>query len=158
MLSRLPSNRDILWVLHVYLSLYELRHRLLLRLVNACAANPIFLVLCKILKVAVVVVAYAILVSLHLLLKGLELLLDIGLVDLLSDSDIVGLIHRHSSYSVHLLELLRLVPRSVLVSCNVHILSVLRLLGFLLLCKPDYDLINHLVSCPSNGVGVDLRS
>lgn len=107
---------------------------------------------------AVVVVAYAILASLHLLLKGLELMLNVGLVNLLSDSDIVGLIHRHSSNSVHLLELLRLVPRSVLVSCNMHVLSVLRLLEFLLLCKADYDLINHLVSCPGYGVGVDLRS
>lgn len=84
---------------------------------------------------AVIVIASAILASLHLLFEVLQLLLDIGLVDLLSDRySVCNLVHRHTSDSVHLLELLRLVPRSVLVApCNMHVLCVLWLLGFLLL-------------------------
>ena len=71
MLHRLPCNRDVLGV-HEYLSLHELGHRLLLRLVNARAAHSIFLVLSHgVGELAVVRVVDAVLARLHLLFEAL---------------------------------------------------------------------------------------
>ena len=159
MLCWLASNRDILGVRHKYLALGKLRSLLLLLIIDACASGTVFQTFRGISELIAVGIWEHIFVCLDLLFKVLELLLDVVLAAFLLDGNCVG--NRpewRTSYSVHLLKLLGLVPWGGLVSCR-H-LRVLRelLLGFLLLGKSDHYLVNYLMSRAGNWICIYLRS
>ncbi len=104
MLNWLSSDRNVLRVLHVYLCLCKFWNLLLLLVINARAAYPVFLSFCSIRLLITICVWHYVFVCLNLLFEILKLLLDVILACVLLDSNcICDRTKRSASNSVHLM-------------------------------------------------------